>query len=148
MSVSNSANQVRWLKSVLVALGIGLAIVFVFGAGFVVGRQSASPFRPFQNSSRAENHSGHGAIGTIQSIDGQRMTIQTRDGKTRVILVDETTRLEKKFQKAALTDFKINDQVIAIGSPNANGEIQARLVGIVDSSFRLPRPSPGSNDSK
>ena len=148
MSVSNSAKKMGWLKNVLVALGVALAIVLVFGAGFVVGRQSASPFRAFPNSAQARNRSGHGAIGTIQSIEGQKITIQIRDGKTQVILVDENTRLEKKFQKASLADFKVNDQVVAIGSPNAEGEIHARLVGIVDPSFRPPRPSPNLNDSK
>jgi|GEM_PF-967031 len=148
MSVSNSAKKIRWLKSVLVALGVALALVLVFGAGFAVGRQSAFPKRTIADSARTENRTGHGAIGTIQSLEGQRITILTRDGKTQVILVDEDTRLEKKFQKARLTDFQVNDQVVAIGSPNAEGEIKARLVGIVDSSFRLPRPSPGLNDSK
>jgi hypothetical protein len=148
MSVLNSAKKVSRLKSVLVALGAALAIVLVFGVGFFVGRQSTFPLRAFPNSAQARNRSGHGAIGTIQSIDGQRITIQTRDGKIQVVRMDENTRLEKKFQKASLADFKINDQVVAIGSPNAEGEIQARLVGIVDPSFRPPRPSPNWNDPK
>lgn len=148
MSELGSAKQKSWLKNILVALGVALAMVLVFGAGFYVGRQSQFPLRASGNPAQAINRGGHGAIGTIQSIDGQRITIQTRDGKTQVVVVDSETRLEKQFQKASLIDFKIDDQVVAIGSPNAEGEIKARLVGIVDSAFRLPRRIPKSIESK
>lgn len=148
MSGSNPAKNIAWLRTVLVALGVALFIVLIFGAGFYVGRQSAIGFRPGINSVQVRSRGGHGAIGMIQSIEGQKIIIQSRDGKTQVIRVDENTRLEKKFQKASLADFKINEQVVAIGSPNSEGEIQARLVGVVDQPFRPPRSILNENDSR
>ncbi len=148
MSSSVSANKSRWLKSGLIALGAILVLAFVFGAGFYAGRASAFPLGAFPNLPRGGNRSGHGAIGAIQSIDGPKITIKMRDGKTQIILVDSDTRLEKNFLKVGLADFKVSDQIIVIGSPNSDGEIKARLVGIVDPSFRPPRASPTSNDPR
>jgi hypothetical protein len=137
-----------WLKSGLIALGAVLVVAIAFGAGFILGHASASPSTPPQNPARLGNRAGHGAIGTIEAIENQRITIRTRGGKSQILLIDDETRLERFFQNATLAEFKVKDQVVAIGSPNSAGEIKARLVGVVDPSLRPPRGFPGSTDSK
>ncbi len=133
----------KWLRFSLIGLS-GLAVlVLVFGAGFAVGRWNASPFGFFGVSTRAPREftirTGHGAIGMIQAIEGQRITIQSRDGKLATILVNNDTKFDKNLEKILFTDLKPNDQIIVIGSPNEDGEINARLIGLVDpSTFRFP----------
>jgi hypothetical protein len=70
---------------------------------------------------------------------GQRITVQSRDGKFATILVNSDTKFDKNFDKILFADLKLNDQVIVIGSPNESGEINARLIGLIDpSTFRFP----------
>ena len=147
MSVSSPAKRTNWLIISLVAVGVLVAAGTVFAAGFFVGRSSANA-ASFNNLSRGVNRGGHGAIGAIQSVVDQKIILSMRGGKTQVILISTETRLEKNYQKIGLTDFKINDQVIVIGSPNSEGEINARLVGVIDSSFRPPRAFPTSNGTR
>lgn len=146
MNGSKSANKLSWLKGSLIALGVVVGITFVFGAGFFVGRQSASPLRLPLGLEHRGSLKGHGAIGAIQSIGDQRITIRLRDGTIQVVLVDNETRLEKNFQRVSLADFKIDDQVVVLGSPNADGEIKAHLVGIIPPTFRGLRSFPTPSD--
>jgi hypothetical protein len=147
--VSFSKN--KWLYRASIALGAVLVLLVVFGAGFLVGRWSAPPFGPFSPFPRGESfRSGHGAIGTIQEIKGQTITIQTRDGKIQTILVSGETRFDRDFQKISFGDLKINDQIFVIGSPNAEGQINARVIGIANQPARPPhfRDFPSPDGSK
>lgn len=143
----------KWPRISLIALCGLIAVAVVFGAGFIAGRWSASPFGLFGVFTRAPREftvrTGHGAIGTIQSIEGQRITIQSRDGKLATILVSSETRFDKNFEKIPFSDLKMNDQIVVIGSPNDSDEIKARLIGLVDpSKFRFPVrtvPAPGKS---
>lgn len=136
--------QNTWLRRGLIATGAALAILCIFGAGFVAGRWNALPLRgPFSPPVRGLFFRGaHGAIGTIQAINDQIVTIQTRDGKTQMILMDNNTRFDKNFQKITLSDLKVGDQILVIGSPSADGQINARLVSVIDPSSR---PFPWRN---
>ncbi len=133
----------KWLRRGLLALSGLFVLTLVFGAGFAAGRWSTSPFSAagpiFRVTRSIASKSGHGAIGMIQSIDGQKITIQTRDGKLETILVNDDTRFDKNFEKISFSDIKVSDQIVVIGSPNEEGEIKAKLIGLVDpSTFRFP----------
>ncbi len=136
--------QNKWLRRGLIATGAALAIMCVFGAGFVAGRWNASPVGgPFAPPVRGLFFlRGHGAIGVIQEINDQTITLQTRDGKTQTILIDNNTRFDKNFRKISLGDLQVGDQILVIGSPSADGQINARLVGVMDPSSR---PFPWRN---
>ncbi len=149
--------QNTWLRRGLIAAGAALAILCVFGAGFVAGRWNASSLGgPFSHPVRGLFFRGaHGAIGTIQAINDQTVTLQTRDGKTQMISLDNKTRFDKNFQKISLGDLKVGDEILVIGSPGADGQINARLVGVIDPSSRSfpwwiipPGKYPPSGESK
>ena len=148
MSGRGSIQIAHWLKTILVALGILCAFVVVFGAGFWLGRTSETSFSSVAPYARNPTRSGHGATGIIQEISDQKIVLRTRDGATQVILVNGETRFDKGFKQVSQSDLKVNDRIIVLGSPNAQGEIVARLVGLVDSdSPRLPHglPSPATH---
>ncbi len=131
----------KWLRYGLIALGGLFVLTLVFGAGFVAGRWSASPFRALPLTARRDLtfKSGHGAIGMIRAIEGQKITIQSRDGKLETVLVSNDTQFDKNFKKISYSDLKINDPIVVIGSPNEDGEIDARLVGLIDpTTIRFP----------
>ncbi len=138
-----SLAKTKWLRYSLITLAGMLVLTLVFGAGFAAGRWSVSPLLLVGSLSQAPRmvafKTGHGAFGAIQTIEGQRITVQSRDGKLQTILVDNDTRFDKDFKQISFTDLKVNDQIVVIGSPNADGEINARLIGLVDpSTFRFP----------
>jgi preprotein translocase subunit YajC len=124
--------QKQWLRYGLIAFGTVLALWIAFSAGIFVGRfgrldgrgTTQFIFRPFNGA--------HGAVGTIQNIEGQTITMQLRDGTTQGILVDSQTRIERNRQNSLLGNLKAGDQVLVIGSPNAQGQITARWIRVVD----------------
>jgi uncharacterized protein DUF5666 len=125
----------KWLRYTLIALSGLAVVVLVFGAGYVAGRLSVLPVVFARGQPRdLGSRTGHGAIGVIESIDGQRITIQSRDGKLETILVNDDTRFDKNLQKISFTDLKLKDQIVVLGSPNDDGEINARLIGLIEPS--------------
>ncbi len=122
----------KWLRFGLILVGSVLALGIVFGAGIFVGRASGrvEGLRPprwfvlFINGA-------HGAVGRIQKIDGQTVTLDLRDGSSQMILLDQQTRIEKNRQRITIGDLHQGDAVQVIGSPDNLGRIQARWVRVM-----------------
>ena len=132
--------QNRWLRAVLVLVGLLLVVCLCLGAGiFVVrisGRSEGRPvglFRRMFNLTRE-----HGAIGRIQSIDAPTITLQLPDGTTETVLVNNDTRIERSHKRIPLPDLKVNDRVSVIGSPDSQGRIDANWIHV----FGPPNPEP------
>jgi hypothetical protein len=141
----------KWFHYGLIILASFFILALVFGAGFAVGKWTAPPFNAFRPVQRTNNfRSGHGAVGVIQSIQGQTITVQSRDGDLETVLVGNDTRFDENFEDISFGDLKVNDHIIVIGSPNSDGAINARLIGLVDpSSPRVPgRNFPSPTGSK
>jgi len=121
-------------------------LILVFGAGFVAGRWSMRPTERTLTNQVVPG--GHGAVGTIQSIEDKMLTLQSRDGLVQV-RVDAKTRIESapKRKKIELTDLKIGDRVVVIGSPNEQGQIIANLISTLAPLNPLT-PTRGANESK
>lgn len=138
-------NTSQWQRYALLALLGACVLGTVFGAGFFVGRWSArrdlsgaSPLRRFIPVGR------HGAIGTVVQIEGTTITIQSRDGATQSILTDSQTRIERgatKTVKLTLDDLKVRDQIIVVGTPNAQGQIKANLIRVLPMPVLTPTPT-------
>jgi len=135
----------RWQRYALLAL-VGICVLgTVFGAGFFVGRwsvratlSSASPNRMVLPSS------GHGAIGKIVQIEGTTLTLQTRDGATQTILIENKSRIERgiaKSPKLTARDLKVGDHIIVVGTPNAQRQIRANLIRILPVPTLTPTPT-------
>ncbi|MBI4787973.1 MAG: hypothetical protein HY782_13125 [Chloroflexi bacterium] len=133
--------QNKWLRYGLVIGGAVLALCIMFGAGIYVGRLSGrlgpGPvpwFLPFFSG-------GHGAVGRIAALEAQTIRLELRDGASQVILLDRDTRIDKNHQKLTLTDLKIGDSIVVIGSPTAEGQIKARWIRVLEPS--TPALIPG-----
>jgi hypothetical protein len=120
-----------------------LVLGTVFGAGFFVGRWSArGQLAPLVQ--RLIFPTGHGAVGKIKQIETATITLQTRDGAMQTILTDSQTRVERggpKTTKLNLRDLRVGDQIIITGVPNAQGQIKAKLIRVLNPPALTPTPT-------
>lgn len=136
----------HWRRYALFTL-IGVCVLgTVFGAGFFVGRWSGranlSTTSPLGKAIIPS--SGHGAIGRITQIEGTTLTLLSRDGATQTILIENKTRIERgvtRTQKLTLRDLKVGDQIIVVGTPNAQRQIRANLIRVLIAPALTPTPT-------
>lgn len=70
--------------------------------------------------------SGGGLVGTIQSIDGNVLVINTGDDTVKVETTDST--LIQKTMTVAVGDLEIEERVMVMGRENDDGTITARSI--------------------
>jgi hypothetical protein len=133
-------------RYVLIALIGACVLGTVFGAGFFVGRWSGranlSTLSPLGKSLLPPG--GHGAIGRITQIEGMTLTLLARDGTTQTILIENKTRIERgtvRTVKLTARDLKVGDQVIVVGTPNAQQQIRANLIRVLAAPALTPTPT-------
>ncbi len=122
----------KWLRFGLILVGTVLALAIVFGAGIFVGRMGgrANVLHPIRWFTILFS-GAHGAVGRVEKIDGQTLTLELRDGSPQTVLLDSQTRIEKNRQRINAGDLHTNDQVQVIGSPGDQGSIRARWVRVM-----------------
>lgn len=74
---------------------------------------------------------GHGALGEIITINNSLLTVKGKDEVEKAILIGPDTQIEHGFDVLKATDLKVGDHVLAIGSPNDAGQIQAKIVRVL-----------------
>lgn len=72
----------------------------------------------------------HGVSGAILKINDNIIVIQGQDGIEKTILASNSTIIKKYRETTAFGDLKITDTIVVIGSPNDNGQIEAKLIRI------------------
>lgn len=85
-------------------------------------------FRDFDNGRDYIN--AHGIFGAILKIDGSMLVVKDAQNTEKLVLISSETAIEKGKQNITLTDLKINDKVTIIGSPNAQGQVDAKLIRV------------------
>jgi hypothetical protein len=136
----------KWLRFSLILVGFVLALGIVFGAGIFVGRASGrvDGLRPVRWFALFFN-GAHGAVGRVEKIEGQTVTLVLRDGSSQTVLVDQETRIEKSRQRITTGDLHQGDAVQVIGSPDNSGRIKARWVRVMTDPGGSP---PDANQGK
>ena len=74
----------------------------------------------------------NGAIGQIIGIKDTGLTIKGYDNNEKKVLINQGTTIRKDFADLKISDLKINDTVIVMGAPNEQGQIEAKLVRVLD----------------
>jgi hypothetical protein len=67
--------------------------------------------------------------GAIQSVNGDIITLTTRDGGTATVKVSSDTRFMREGQPAKLSDFKAGDRVMVRGESTGENTWKAEMVG-------------------
>ncbi|MFA6353629.1 MAG: hypothetical protein WCW93_01715 [Candidatus Paceibacterota bacterium] len=146
----------RITLKVLCVLGVIIVALLIFSAGITVGFRKASfgrawgdnyehnfgmrPNRPMFGQDNFPN--ANGAIGKIIKITLPTIIVQDKDNTEKVILLKDDTKIQKMMSEIKASDLIIDDFVVIIGSPNAQGQIEAKLIRIMPAGMPIPPPPP------
>ena len=130
---------------ILYSIGSLVILILVFSIGVSVGFHKASfgrawgdnyeknfgmmPGRPGFGKDNFPNT--HGAVGKIIKIELPTIIVQDKNLVEKVILLEEDTRIQKMKQEIKTNELTLNDFVIIIGSPNTQGQIEAKLIRVM-----------------
>lgn len=147
--ISNGVNRdiLKWVVIGLAGFGV---VVLIFGAGMFVGgmkanfscrwaeyyhKNFAGPKGGFLGDWRSmpllpgDFIEGHGAFGEIIELKDNGFVIKGRGDVEKVIVITDKTVI-KKGRKTIKDGLKVGDRVVIIGSPNKEGQIEARFIRI------------------
>jgi hypothetical protein len=74
----------------------------------------------------------HGVIGTILSTDGKTVIIKAADNNENTVILGFTTVIRQDLADLSAKDLKANQQIVVIGSPNEQGQIDAKFIRILN----------------
>lgn len=142
----NKIFQAKKFKKILLAIGALIVLLIVFGVGMAVGFRKANfSYRWAENYHRNfggpreglfKDFSGrdfintHGISGSIIKIDGNTLIIKGQDNVEKTIVVSDQTVIRKQQETIKVSDLKVDDSVVIIGSPNNSGQIEAKLIRV------------------
>ena len=140
------------LKRLLVVLVALLVLVSSFYAGITVGVHRAQRALDWcENYGHLfDRHSGfgaplfngpppglpgdHGAFGTVLSISGDTLVLNSDDNLEQTVQVTSSTTIRIGHTTGSLTDVQLKDRIAVFGSPNSAGRIEARLIRVFSTS--------------
>lgn len=138
------SKKVKYALSALVFLAV---LLFVFQAGVIVGIHRAdfsghlgdNYSRLFEDSrpvgfmsTMIENQPlGYGTSGKVLSVANNTVTVSTTDNLEKIVKVNADTIIRESRMTATTTDIKAGDSIVVVGSPDTQGEIDAKLIRIV-----------------
>lgn len=125
-----------------------VVVVVAFAVGVRVGEMRAArglpPPPPFLPGPRPW-FPGHGAFGTVEQVDEEAKTIAVVDpeGRRWRIVVASDTILVRSRQQIEIGAIKTGERVVAIGRPDREGRIVARVIRILEApAGRSGLPAP------
>ena len=142
------------LVGILYGVGIVVAVLLIFSAGVSVGFRKASfgrawgdnyeqnfgmrPMPPFGGENNFPN--AHGAIGKIIKIELPAIIVQDKNNIEKVVLIKDDTKIQKMMVELSASDLSVNDSIVVIGSPNDQGQVEAKFIRVMP--FGLPTINP------
>lgn len=169
----NNFFQSKKIKIIFFAIGALIILLLVFAAGEFIGYRKArfsykwadnyhqnfaGPkvgfFGNFKRGFGDRDYTNsHGTFGSIIKIDYSTSTNQAllivigEDNVEKTIFISDKATITSRRETIKASDFKVGDRVTIIGSPNEQGQIEAKLIRIFDQEFNgLPfrpvRPIP------
>ncbi len=140
-------NTIHILKLVIVAILCFVVIVFVFGVGIFVGQERAQfSFRWAENYHRnfggpsqgvfgnfpdQDFTNSHGIFGSIIKIDGNSLIIKGQDNIEKTAVISNGTTIINQSGEMQPSWLKVNDRVVIIGSPNDQGQVDAKFIRVL-----------------
>jgi hypothetical protein len=140
------AFESKILVGILYGIGGVVVILFIFLAGVDVGQEKAS-FGSAWGEHYYENFgmmnrgipggmmgnlpNAHGAIGKIIKIELPTIIVQDIDNTEKVILTTDDTKIVNVGNNNSVADLKVDQSIVVIGSPNAQGQIEAKFIRIM-----------------
>jgi len=151
------------LKWIIIGLVGFVIVILIFGTGMFVGgmkarfsyrwaesyhKNFAGPRGGFFGDWRALPSPGdfiesHGTFGEIIKINDSDFVIKGQSDVEKIILITEGTIIQKGRDTIKKEELKVGDRVVIIGSPNEEGQIEAKLIRVFDEKeiTMVPMPS-------
>ncbi len=131
-------------SKILIILAAIVVLLFVFSAGVFVGFEKAKfSYRWGENyynnivgrrnplNSDRQFFNAHNVIGKIININGDSIIIKDQNNTEKTIIVDSSSVIRERNQDIQVSDLKVDDNIVVIGSPNNQGQIQAKLIRLL-----------------
>ncbi len=146
------------LKWVIIGIAGFVIVGLIFGTGMFVGglkarfsykwaesyhKNFAGPQEGFLGDWRkaaplpGDFLNSHGVFGEIIELRDNGFVIKGGGEVEKVVLFSDKTIIEKGRQNAGKDELKVGGQVVVIGSPDEQGQIEAKLIRIFDGEARL-----------
>ena len=158
----NDILESKIFRGIILGIAGLIILAFVFGLGIFVGTKKADfsfkwadeyhrnfggpqggLFGDFNNN---EFSSANGVYGQIIGINpstgsGQAvtLTIKGRDNVEKIATVDDKTTIRIQMQNEKISDLKVGNNIVVIGEPSSNGQIEAEFIRILPAP---PAPGP------
>ena len=137
---------------ILSGIGVVVVALLIFSAGVSVGFHKASfgrawgdnyernfgmrPNRPFFGEDNFPN--ANGAIGKIIKITLPTIIVQDKNNTEKVVSIQDNTQIEKMMTNISANDLALDDFVVVIGTPNSQGQIEAKFIRIMPAGMPVP----------
>ena len=140
------------LKWVIVGFLASAILALVFSMGMFVGQERAQfsfrwaenyhrnfggPYKGFMgNFPTMDFTNSHGVFGHIINIDSPSeigkttLIVKDEDNKEKTIIVSSETIILNQSRVVLISDIHVGDTTVIIGSPNTQGQIEARLMRV------------------
>ncbi|MDO8515889.1 MAG: DUF5666 domain-containing protein [bacterium] len=131
----------KYLTTIIAAVVVGAV---AFYGGMAYGKSHATV--PAGQGARGDfagrtgigNFTGGGAnagfvTGSVVSSDAQSVTVQARDGSSKVIFLSASTKIEKPAA-GSVSDLAQGTQIVVTGTANSDGSVTAQSIQIRPSS--------------
>jgi hypothetical protein len=165
----NKLFQSKSFKVGLIALGTFIVLFLVFKAGVFVGYKKAQfSYRWGENyhrnfagprggffgdfgrgfGDRGDFINAHGTFGSVIKIDGTTVIVKGRDDIEKTILVPDDAAIRRGRESIKVSALKVDDKIVVIGSPNEQGQIEAKLIRVFSEEmikglpYKRSRPPP------
>ena len=140
---------------ILIGVGTLIIAMLIFSAGIAVGFHKASFGHAWgenyeRNFGIRYNHFGlgkdnfpnaHGAIGKIIKIELPTIIVQDqKDNTEKVVLINDDTQIQKMMTNIKMGDLSVDDYVVVIGSPDDQGQIEAKFIRVMPMGMPLNPP--------
>jgi len=149
----NENKQKDALKWIIIGLASFVIVILIFNAGMFVGGMKAR-FSYKWAESYHENFAGprggflgdwrkslpfpgdfiegHGTFGEIIKINDTEFVVRGQDNVEKLIIIKEDTIIEKGRTIIKKEELEVGNQIVVIGSPNEQGQIEAKLIRVFD----------------
>ncbi|MEI6480215.1 MAG: hypothetical protein WCO12_01700 [bacterium] len=129
-------------KKNIITILVGIIILGVGFYGGILYSQNKTPAN--QNQARGQFSQNNGnrpaglgrntlngntVTGEIISKDNTSLTVKLRDGGSRIVLITGNTPVTKTVP-GTFNDLSSNEQVVVLGTPNADGSLSAQTIQI------------------
>lgn len=134
------------LNNLLIVLATLVVLVLVFAAGIFIGHEKTR-FSQTWGEHYYRNIMGpggrgmmelgrpqfnaHSGFGQILKIEDNNIIVKGPNDVEKTIVVTDKTEIRKFNQVLKITDLRVDENIVVIGAPNSQGQIEAKLIRVM-----------------